>query len=362
MGAVKKVLFVLVLGILFFPQFQGMFTPISSDGLKGAFVPAPRPRFSFKSWNSGLYQDSLGKNLNDSLPFRPDLVRLNNQLDYSLFNIPHGKNVVVGKHGNLFLEEYIDGYLGKGFQSKRFMADKIRMLKKVQEILWKQKKIFLLVVIPPDKATFACSDIPDSYLQKDRDTTSRKFLLERLQSAGIHVIDFMPVFLKMKDTVRYPLFVKTGIHWSDYGSFLAADSIFRYITDSSGYRFPAMKLAGFDISSSPRHDDDDITRTMNLIWTTGSGSTFAYPVITYSSDTGFRKPSALFVGDSFYWGLYNQGIIGSMFSNIEYWFYDHLVFPEAFKREALTSELDLREAIEQVLSNIHLQAIEALNA
>jgi hypothetical protein len=170
--------------------------------------------------------------------------------------------------------------------------------------------------------------------------------MEQLRSRGVHVIDFMPVFLQMKDTSRYPLFSNAGIHWSDYGSFLAADSMFRYITAASGYRFPEMSASAIELTHRPRHDDDDISRTMNLIWSANK-MRLAYPVITYKSDTGARKPSALFVGDSFYWGFFNQGIIGNMFSNIEYWFYDKLVFPEAFNRAALTTEVDLKEAVER---------------
>lgn len=344
--AVKIFGLILILSVLFFPQFQDAFVPIESKKLHGAFIPASPPNFSWKSWRLGAYQDSLRRNIEDSIPLRAELIRLNNQIDYSLFTIPHGDKVVIGKNDNLFFTEYIDGYLGNGFQTKAIIDDKIQKLKKIQDFLWNQKKIFLLMVIPPDKGTFAAEDIPDIYLKKNRDTSGRAYMMKQLQANNVHVINFLPVFLNLKKSSPYPLMPKTGVHWSNYGAFLAADSMFRYITAFSGYRFPEMKLDRLEESSIPRDEDGDIDNLLNLIWPT-SKSTLAYPIISYHCDTGFQKPKALFLGDSFYWELFHQGIIKNMFSNLEFWYYDNLVFPESFSEKKTTSSVKLMEAIDR---------------
>ena len=337
---------ILILSVLFFPQFQDAFIPIESKKLHGAFIPASPPSFSWKSWRFGAYQDSLRRNIEDSLPLRAELIRLNNQIDYSLFKIPHGEKVVIGKNDNLFFTEYIDGYLGNGFQKKAIIDDKIQKFKRIQDILWKRNKIFLLLVIPPDKGTFSAEDIPDFYLKNPRDTSMRPYMMRQLQANKIHVIDFLPVFLNQKKSSPYPLMPKTGVHWSNYGSYLAADSMFRYITAFSGYRFPEMKLARLEESSIPRDEDGDIDNLLNLIWPT-SESILAYPVIRYQSDTGFQKPKALFIGDSFYWELYYQGIINNMFANQEFWYYDNTVFPESFSEKKNTASVKLMDAIDR---------------
>lgn len=346
MGTVKRIVLVLILGVMFLPRLQQNFTLVRSDVLKGAFIPASPPRFSWENWAGGFYQDSLVRNLTDSLPFRPELVRLNNQVDYSLFSIPHGWNVILGKRDNLFLIEYIQGYLGRSHGRRKYMEDKVTKFRRLQDIMWQEHKIFMLLVIPPDKGTFAPEDIPDRFLKEPRDTSASHFLMEKMRSLGLNLIDFRPVFAKMKDTAEYPLMPKTGIHWSDYGAFIAADSMFRYITASSGFRFPEMVVDRLDITTEARNDDNDLSRTMNLIWPPKT-SPYAYPVISYKSDSGFNKPAALFVGDSFYWGFYNQGIIGNMFSNIEFWYYNHLVFPESFSGKKTVSEVNFAEAIKR---------------
>lgn len=344
MRSFKDILLALILTVLFLPKIQEAFEPVRPGKLTGAYIKAPSPHLTWKSWKKGWYQDSLGVHVNDSLPLRPYLVRINNQVDYSLFRILHGEEVVLGKRSNLFLMEYIKGYLGIGYPSKQFISDKAMKCKKVQEFLWNEKHIFFLVVMAPDKATYMPEDIPDRFLAMGGNGWGRDYLAEQLRANGVHVIDFMPVFSQMKDTSKYPLFVKTGIHWTDYGSFIAADSMFKYITAKSGYRFPGMTMDRIEVTKNPRHDDADVDRLLNLALPT-STTKYAYPVITYETDTDLRKPAALFVGDSFYWGLFNQGIIQNMFSNLEFWFYDNLIFPESFSGNKSAKSVDLLETV-----------------
>ena len=120
----------------------------------------------------------------------------------------------------------------------------------------------------------------------------------------------------------------TGIHWSDYGAYLAADSTLRYlrIKSAAGAGIPVMHIDKVELSARARDDDADLNKTMNLIWEPSHPS-LAYPVLSYAPVKGSKKPRALFIGDSFFWPWYFQGIIQNEFDSAEFWYYDKTIFP-----------------------------------
>ncbi|MCK9219239.1 MAG: hypothetical protein M0P47_04210 [Bacteroidales bacterium] len=331
---------------MIFPAFQKEFNPIISKSLKGAFTPAPKPAASCSAFMNGSFQQQYRQNIEDSVGFRPDFVRLYNQIDFSLFSIAHADQIVVGKNNELFSKDYIDGYLGKSVFGKRFMDDKIRMLKYVQNYLWETKRIMVIVMIPPDKGSFYPELIPDRFLKMERHQTNRDYFTKKAHEAGINVLDFNPYFSALKHTSRYRLIPSTGIHWSDYGSYLAADSAIRYFEKEKGIVMPKMILDSIQTSTSPRNLDDDINKTMNLIWN-APHEILAYPCYHFVTDTTRSKPAALFIADSYIWGWYHQPIIKNLFRNQEIWYYDYAVYPESQTKMKYTWEINLREAIER---------------
>ncbi len=346
MKLIKKLVLLLVLAVLVLPSFQNTFKPIGSAPLKGYFEHQPPPEFSVISWFKGDFQAQLQKNIEDSIGLKPDFVRLYNQVDFSLFSVPHAERVVTGKNHELFASGYIRGYLGQDFLGEKIIDEKVRMLKAIQDVLWKTKGIFLLVLIPPDKGSFCPENIPDRFLKMKRHQTGRDYFTRKAAESGIHVLDFNPYFRDMKDTSRFPLFPTTGVHWTDYGAFLSADSATRFLEQKTGYKMPELVIDSIILTEKPRHNDDDINKTMNLIWD-APHVPLAYPAFHIVHDSVSVKPSALFIGDSFFWGWYDQGIIDSLFRNKEFWYYDKDVFPESFSRAKSTKEIDLRTAVER---------------
>jgi hypothetical protein len=68
-----------------------------------------------------------------------------------------------------------------------------------------------------------------------RHQTGRDYFTQKANDAGINVLDFNPYFSAMKDSAPYRLIPSSGVHWSDYGSFLAADSAIRYFEKKTGF-------------------------------------------------------------------------------------------------------------------------------
>ena len=343
---IKGILLFFILLLLALPAVQKRFQLVTSKPLSGVFTATAMPWASLKTWMNGTYQEQCRNYLEDSVGFKPDMVRLYNQIEFSLFSIAHAERVVVGKHNELYGKEYIIGYLGTNFPGEHFIDEKIRELKFVQDYLWQEKRIFVMVLIPPDKGSFYPEFIPDRFLRAPHHQTGRDYFTKKAAVAGINVLDFNPWFRAMKDTSRYRLIPPTGVHWSDYGSYLAADSAIRYFEGKTGLKLPRMVLDSIVTSTHPRHNDDDINRTMNLIWNVPPG-TLAYPSYHFVADTSHPKPAALFVADSFIWGWWDQPIIQHLFRNQEIWYYDQEIYPESFTKVKKTREVSLREAVER---------------
>ena len=343
---IKRALLFLILLMLVFPALQRRFQLIPEKPLSGLFSSVSKPAFTLSSFRSGAYQDQYRQYREDSAGFKPSLVRLYNQIEFSLFAIPHAEKVIVGKSHELFASGYIRGFLGQDFPGEHYIDEKVRMLKFVQDLLWREKRIFVVVVIPPDKGSFYPELIPERFLEMKRHQTGRDYFTKKARSEGVNVIDFNPFFMAMKDTSRYRLIPPSGVHWSDWGSYLAADSAIRYFEKGSGLELPRMVLDSIVVTMHPRHNDDDINKTMNLLKDAPHGP-LAYPCFHFVADSTKPKPAALFVADSFVWGWYDQPIIQGLFRNREIWYYDKDVFPESFTKAKATREVGLREAVER---------------
>lgn len=341
-------MFFLLLIMLSVPAIQqktGLFHP---QQLKGTYTLAKRPVYSDSAWFSGRYQEQYSRFREDSIGFRPDLVRLFNQFDFSLFHIPHAGKIIVGKDDYLFGDMYIESYLGLNFAGKEACENKISMMKKIQEKLWNEKKIFFLVIFTPDKASFYPDKIPARYLRRPHPENSNySYYAKRCVEEGINTIDFNKWFIQARDTSRYPLYPKTGIHWSCYGAALTADSLSKYLSAKLNTKVPRMVTDKIETDSKARAEDDDIGSVMNLIWNI-SYPVYAYPQVHFEADSAVSKLSALFIGDSFYWNWYNPGYIRNMFSNEDFWYYDKDVFPQSFTKPVSTGQLVTGEWISKM--------------
>jgi len=343
---VKKILFVMVLILLCVFALQKKTGLIHSKGLEG-FVPKDSvPRLTGESWMNGIFQSAYGTHVNNSLGFRSDLVRLYNQIDFSLFGVPHANKIVVGNGNYLIAQQYIEASLGYDFAGKAAIDRSVELMKALQDKLEQTAKVHFLVLFVPDKGTFYPEIIPQRYLKKKQELTNYAYYVERCKSAGVNFIDYNAWFLKMKDTSRFILYPKTGIHWSTYGSTLAIDSMMNYLRIRFGMNIPRLAVDSIVVSKKARYEDDDIGRTLNLVRPL-SYPPMAYPAFHFIADTTKPKPRALFVGDSFYWQLYYPGFIANNFSNNEFWYYNKDVYPETFNAPKSTSRINY---IHEILS------------
>ncbi len=351
---VKWTLFILIAGLFVLPAIQKVFHPVHSRALEGYIEPNPFPEFSLNSLFEGLFLPRLTKHYNRSVGFHNELVRLHNQVDFSLFRIPNARSVVIGKEDYLFEDQYINAFNGRDFIGVKKIEARVRQIRFAQDRLWKEKGILFLVLILPDKGTFYPEYIPQRFKLSVRENTNYKWYSRKLKEEHVNLIDYSAWFRAMKDTSGYPLFSKSGIHWSSYGSYLAMDSLVRYLEEKTGRAFSHARVTQTIISRNPMDRDDDVERALNLAWGIPS-QPLAYPKVTWKKPGNQLPFSALFIGDSFYFTWAEAGYIGNVFRNRDFWYFDHDVYYGTYPTGERAVSQDLKRMLSQHDAIIFLQ-------
>ena len=338
----KNIIFISVLLFLFLPIIEDLTHFIYTKPLDGVIEKVRSPEFSDTAWFGRSFQEKKEKYLNQEFGFRNFLVRLHNQICYSLFKEAYAKWVVVGKENYMYESGYIESYFGRNFIDDNYVKWKTTELKNLQDTLKKKNKS-LLVVIAPGKASFYPEYIPDEYCYGKGRTFYESFC-ENLTASGVEYVDFCQWFISMKNKSRYPLFPQYGVHWSIYGSAIALDSLLKKIEAMRNVDLPDMKITGYEFPDTLRHPDYDVYKGMNLLL---KPKTFqmAYPVIKVKDDSTKTKLSVLVIADSYYWNIYGLGVTDIAFTNNRFWFYNEQAYSSSGETKVL--DLNLKEELDK---------------
>ena len=131
----RSTLLILMVGILSFPIIQDLTHILKPSPLNGAICEPVNKRLTWKGWWSGTYQDTMGEYAKEKTGVRPDLTRLVNQIDFSLFRKTHANSVVIGTDGYLYENGYITSYCGEDRLSYDSWVAKLYKVKMVQDTL-----------------------------------------------------------------------------------------------------------------------------------------------------------------------------------------------------------------------------------
>ncbi len=341
----KQAVFAGIIVLLFLPMIQQRFRFYEEIPLKGAYELSSKPELTKESWFSGEYQEAQDKYIREHTGFYPGWVRLYNQWNYSLFNIAHAEGVLRGKEDCLFEEGYIKAYYGLDFLGESRIQDITRIWKAIQDTL-EGKGIKLTVVFAPGKASYYPEYIPENYKKERKGKGNYDSFKEQFIKQNVSYIDMHSWFEAMKPNAKYPLFPKTGIHWSAYGQFLAIDSLRKFVSSTCKTQTPRFVLEKITESDRPMRDDDDISKGMNLLWGIRD-FTLAYP--DFHPDRKPRKsdPKVLVIGDSFYWGLFNSTVSASLFNNGEFWYYNEQIYPASYTKVEWVRDQDLDKKLRE---------------
>ncbi len=345
--AIKNSLLAIVFLVVFAPLIQSNLNLFKIKDLKGFFTRAEDVDISFDRWNSAEYQEVKEKYLTENFGFRNTLIRVMNQIRYSLFKKTAAPEVIFGKENCLFTKVYLDSYTGKNFIGLAEVKRKSLLVKELQDKMSAVGKIYV-PVIAPNKARYYSEYLPDNVYKVN--CTNYEMFTFWFKKLGVKYIDFEDYFLKAKKTTKYPLFSKSGIHWNSYGQTIVADSIINYL--NVNFNLVTNKLVyekNISLSDSISDADDDILGGMNLFVDQLEDVKYVYPVCTFKKVTD-KKPALLTIGDSFNYGIQRTNFQNEVFSDYKLLYYFKEVVPytgdnEAFQKLNLKDEINRHDVI-----------------
>ncbi len=314
---VKTFLLIPFFILLWFPLVQDKLHIFKGGELKGNIEYPSDITFDFKNWFDGSYSEKKGEYLKSCFGLRADFTRIYNQIKYSIFKRAENEDLIIGKQNYFYEKDYIDEYYGTNFVGQQKIDSNVRDLKELQDTLTAHG-ILLFTVFAPGKGSFYPEYFPERVKRPMQTHTNYSSYISSCKKEEVNFLDFKVWFQAMKDTSRFKLFPRGGLHWSIYGDCIAFDSITRYVETKTGKNLPNLKLDSIQLSNKPRRRDYDAGDVMNLI-TEFHNDTLAYPF--YSSNRERKDElSFLNVGDSYFFEICD-GPAPLVFKEVDFWFY-----------------------------------------
>ena len=133
MQVILKYILGFIIGIaLLLPILQSNFELFEIEPLDGITI-AEKPKFKKENYWDLSWQEKYTTYLNDNFGLRSLLIRIYNQGQFELFKTTKAPGVVIGKQGELFIESYIDDYIGRNFIGHSKITTQVQKIKLLQD-------------------------------------------------------------------------------------------------------------------------------------------------------------------------------------------------------------------------------------
>jgi alginate O-acetyltransferase complex protein AlgJ len=346
-----SVLFVVV---LLLPSFQRWTRLLPEYGLGGVEEQMPKPQWTATNWFNGTFQRQFEERLIRRIGFRGLLVRIDNQINYSLFNFPasgRGTRVIIGKDRWLFEQTYLDRYNSSKIAAEEDNRDRMQKLVRLQNVLRQRGKGFL-VVLTPSKVELYSEYLPPDKVVPGRHLRASDYdkmapLLDEYRIPWLDVPRFFRELKKQSDT---PLFPKGGVHWNYYGAALVTTQIIDTLERQMGRNFAQMVCEGTRVDNQAFGTDNDLGDLLNILtWRWDQGPQ-VHPILKPIADATALKPRLLFVGDSFIFTLTHLMQTNHLFSEATtfYYYKRRFDYPAGTTAPIDHDRLDLAAEIDRV--------------
>ncbi len=306
-------------------EFASDFVSVRLGGVEErASLPSP----NWKRFLEGAFQERFERWLKRTLTARRLLIKTDNELNVRLFgqlsSSPGGK-AFLGENGELFESAYLKPALGFRASRRLGIEKRIRELTRLSKLL-KQDGVVLAVIVSPNKLWYRRESLPWSYRYGADFSTlpnERRSFVQPLQEAGVLVLDAVELFQSLPEEVQPWLFAKTGTHWSEFGSCLAAKSLLHLLQQESGADLGELRCELQSVST-PHSIDTDLLSVANLWFPSQLLSEVKRP--NRSSSRAGSAVAAHFVGSSFVWALFYNLEAIEPFSPREFYYYFRRLF------------------------------------
>ena len=342
MQVILKYILGFIIGIaLLLPILQSNFELFEIEPLDGITI-AEKPKFKKENYWDLSWQEKYTTYLNDNFGLRSLLIRIYNQGQFELFKTTKAPGVVIGKQGELFIESYIDDYIGRNFIGHSKITTQVQKIKLLQDSL-KARGKDLIVVFAPGKASYYPELIPDRYINKKKDSSNYTSYAKTFVQRGVNFIDLNKWFFENKNKFKHKVYPKYGTHWNHYGMCLGLDTILKYIEKKRNINIPDLDYSIVNYNTALKGNDFDIGVLTNLLMPIEKDAN-PYPVYKFKTNTNNVKPDVLVVGDSYWWCPVGDNLPGHFFKEDEYWFYNKTQLINNEKRQE-TKDINLSAAL-----------------
>jgi hypothetical protein len=312
---VIKIALVFVLFLPLFFQFVNVkeFTPLNGVQVNKVKVYLESTKNQL-SWLDGSFQEYCNLNSSENLVLKSPLIRLRNQIQYSLFQKINAQDVY--QYDDILFRFYTKNYHeGVNFMGGEKAQEQISKLKEIQDYFG--NKIPIITLIAPSKTYFYSEKLPPSN-RFQTDLSNYKNIKNLLLEDELRCIDFNSSFLKKKNS-KIPIFGKGGIHWTSYASALAMDSLVDYLSEIKNTSFQKARYkikANFHFE----YDDHDLAQLLNVFFAPNDENVKSLEFLNVPNHK--RKIKALVISDSFFDVISKTALRNQIFTtDTEYYYY-----------------------------------------
>lgn len=339
------------------------------DGkLSGAEMKQPFPPISFKTFWKGKWQEDLEKWLSSNVGLRAFFIRLDNQMNYSIFDelsAKGGDTLRLGKNKWIYEKSYIDNFNKLDTVSLTDLEGQVKSLKKLQTIL-AAKGIYSLLLITPSKAGIYPEYIKntDIILNRSVKQTNYEKILPLLKQYQVQYFDGRQFIMELKKTSPYPLFPGSGIHWNYYSSYLATAQLIAYLENGMNQKMTRIHYRRIIAESAPIENETDMAGLTNVIFTrTFYDHTYYHPETFAEQGKETFRPKMLFIGGSFLWQILYYLDKYQVYSERDmlYYYERHFRYPERTEQALTAADKESASLRQRILSQ-HIIVIESNEA
>lgn len=179
----------------------------------------------FQWENLTTYASEVENYINDHLPFRNQMIRLNSMLRYSIFHSSTDNRVVLGKEGWLFYNDRNDGNPIEQYKGYNLFTDNeleviAKNLSEMKETLAKEERDFVLFIAPNKERVY--SEYMPEYYGEPAETYAVLQVVEYLQEhTDIKVVYPYDELVEAKHKLENEiLYYQKDTHWNQLGAYI----------------------------------------------------------------------------------------------------------------------------------------------
>ena len=316
--------------------------------LKGATTPPPSPEWSLTALRTGKTMQAISVWFDAHIGLRSFWVRLDNQIDYSLFHrITHrgaGTRLVLGADDWLYEHQYILYATKKSSLTPEECASRIERMRRVEAKL-ARRGVPLLYVVAPCKVSAYPEHVPSEFFERKNPediVTGWELASHSLLNSGVSYIDGPALFRCWKREGMTDLFAHSGTHWSYVSALRIWDEIRASLNPRLTRPIPPLQHDPLQ-SHRPKNDDRDLINLANLLISWPYEHPLPKPTMIPQKDIETADlPRILWIHDSF-----GSALITTLYeanaarpSNSLYYFATEMSIPEYVATGRKVAEID----------------------